>query len=244
MFENQETQYTPEYTIQISSQKNKFYGLIVGTFAIALLITFALTFAFTKIFNWTASTPSLLPIEVQIGLLITFLILGIISLIVVNTKKRPIWIQLIALIFIMIFFATAFSSLIEIYDLSNSWKLLALLAAPALIMAIAGILGYFELVKIQAISVFAIILCLPLIGLLIASFFIYNATMDRLICSISLGILVLSSILNFWIIKKKADAMQFESSKEVIKEGIYWGTKCYVLYMEIAYYLIRIFGKK
>ncbi|VEU70241.1 MAG0110 family membrane protein [Mycoplasmopsis glycophila] len=246
--ETQDNSQEITFSLDDTKAAKKFYGITASIFSIcvALCLAFALTltYIFTSgNFNFSAWVASHLP-HFFIPAAIIF-ILTIIFSYRLNRLSLP-WLFVASVVFI-IFFGFLIGVILgtQIQDIKqNAWKIVAILLAPVGIMFVMGILGYFELVDMRSIKVIASVLLFVFIILVIASFFIFSNKMEMVISAIAIAVLSLSTILQFYVMKKKAHEMKFAPNTTVWREGTYAGINLFLTYIQLVRFLLDIYGRR
>ncbi|QZE12297.1 MAG0110 family membrane protein [Mycoplasma sp. Ms02] len=115
----------------------------------------------------------------------------------------------------------------------------AILTTPALIIFVAGIIGYFELVNLQKLSTLTFFLFIPFVLLVILNIFIRSSLMFNAITVIGILLISASSVFTINQIKKEQAFYQYATFKEMWKSGLFKAYDLFIDYVLLLSYILR-----
>ncbi|QIW62193.1 MAG0110 family membrane protein [Mycoplasmopsis gallinacea] len=245
---------TNNYTVETltkeqAKSKQLFYSTILVSFGLGIVAILSLSLLFFQLLvNNAASFGRSFQMIFYISLFI-FVIVNIAGM----------WLKKFGAIALTIYYPFAILSAaviaagaVALYGLSEGANgvysinkgvinILLILFAPAILIFIFGLIGYFNLFDIRKLSILVGVLSVGLIISMIVSFFVLNSTLEIIIGIV--GTIVISGItaVTWFTIRKEADMIQFESNKEIYTKGLYYGIVLYFNYWQIVIFLLRIF---
>ncbi|WP_406614653.1 MAG0110 family membrane protein [Mycoplasma corogypsi] len=245
MLENQYTNHNFNDTKALTRSKGMFYGTILTTFALTVIVTVALSFLFFKIATVRYYETTQLIVG-DLNFILMTAAIGVLTFVVIilmwfMSPRRRILTFISIPIFILYF------SIIIGYGLSfgvnkagfDANVILAIFFIPGLILLIAGILGICRLVHIKTIWLLSGILFAGLIIAIIVS--VVYARAYWWIPTIAIASISVTSIISFWNIRTTADNIQFASTSEIISHGIYYGVQMFIFYIQLVRLLMDYF---
>ncbi|QGZ97909.1 hypothetical protein GE118_03815 [Mycoplasma sp. NEAQ87857] len=243
MLENFTNKQTDEFVVVKDKNRTMFYGLTLTFFSIAVLLMFGLSFATLYILRSQFFVELFLSNK-GLYLTIGWAVLLIATIFIIWFLNRM---KLVGLIIsfpiVLITLSSGIGILLNQYQYLNPntdvVKLLGIMLIPAAIMLVAGILGTFNLVDMRAISIVSILLFVAFIIAFIVSFFVDRA--NWWIAVIGVALLSITSIINWYIIRKEADLATYNTPKEVVTKALYFGINTFILYAQLLWYILEMF---
>ncbi|WP_036451968.1 MAG0110 family membrane protein [Mycoplasma buteonis] len=245
---NENTGINTELTFTEQKLRNKFFGIILATFSLCLVLTIGVAFGFSAFLSTEYGYQ--LFIDNSWKFLIAFLVLTILTTLIIWTleKMKRIFLFLSVPVLVLHFgFSIGLGLVYMKSEMTEAtsyavYVILSLFVIPALAILVLGFLGYTQKVNLQKLKFVAWPLFIVFIVLAIISIFVFNYWLETVISVIGILLISFSIIVNFTVIRKKADNISFIGEKEIAREGIYYGIDMFILYAILVQYLLRIFS--
>ncbi|WP_426461167.1 MAG0110 family membrane protein [Mycoplasma hafezii] len=246
-FGNNSDNFAKDFSNTEIKLKNKFYAVILSTFSVCLFLSIAIAFAVYGTLNGVLKNNHRLIFDWFNWFWIGFLIATLVVMILISFLQKMSTKALLASApILIIYFGVSIGMGLFLYLRDSNWTyvVLAVFVVPTLITFVFGLLGYFNLVNTTALSTLLVVLLITLIVLIIVSIFIPSQSGSRLenwISAIGTAIIIISIILNFWMIRKYADTVEFLGNKEIIRQGVFFGLQTFIQYAILIQYIMDIF---
>ncbi|APJ38174.1 MAG0110 family membrane protein [Mycoplasmopsis pullorum] len=240
-----------EQRISITNGRKTFYALVSLFFGIAFTILIA-TMGIASYFV----SPRWLMQPAGIGTSFGIFISGLIFLVVFSyygNRMNLFWkiVSSIVIVFFLSYFVVYATKVWLEFDSNRTLIIFGSLLIPGIIMIAAGLLGYFEIIKIEKLTfIYWILFAVYIVTTIVVFVTIFVTSNSKTLLTMSnfysfliITIVFVSTAIDFYLLRKKAESFETTvDKKELVKEALMFSVSLFSNYVQLVLQILRLFS--